>query len=639
MRGFFKPLAAALVMAASPALTQASPYSQFVIFGDSLSDSGQFPDVGGPLLGGNPLGGLRFTNRTGPTYEAGNGEYYDQVSTQLLASRLGLSALPSTPLLPALLTGNPDGTNYAVGGYRTDQILASIVDAGGSVVSAGPLSRSRNGYLVDMPRVDPDTLFYVNGGGNDIFQDRNVDPASAALVAGDLVAGVAALQAAGARYIMVSDLPDVGATPLGFASGARPLWTARTEWFNAALDEQLAALGGNVIRLNFNALLGEVQGDLATFGFDPTVVQTDYCFVADNCLEHPVYGVGGTAPDPSRLMFNDGVHPTAAVQDLSADYLYALLSAPWEVSLLPEMGFSSLRGHLRQLDNELALRRGDWQPVGGWSMSVQGGYRRPNFDAGGANPSGDGRSLTLDITASNRITEHWLAGISLGLGDNRLELGSDDSRYDMRSLLATGFARYERERLFAQISLSAGRLEYDDLKRTFALGIAQRSEKGDTEGWIWGAAARTGFNLFQPDERLAAGPFVGVDYQRVEVDGYAEKSGRSTAIAFDDQVERSLRLSAGLFLDYRIGDATRLTGEVARESERKDDARDLRMGLTSVPGNRFILAGYAPPSGQTRFGLGLAHALADNLSLRINYDYRGNDDYEQGVGVALSWDL
>src|SRR3990167_9004121 len=93
-----KTLTAAVLLASLPAVAQAMPYSQLSIFGDSLSDSGQFPDLGSPLLGGNPTGGLRFTNRTGPSFLSNNGEYFDAIATQRLAALLGLQALPSTPI-------------------------------------------------------------------------------------------------------------------------------------------------------------------------------------------------------------------------------------------------------------------------------------------------------------------------------------------------------------------------------------------------------------------------------------------------------------------------------------------------------------------------------------------------------------
>lgn len=641
MQSALKPLAAAMLLACAPAMATADsgPFSQFVNFGDSLSDAGNYPDQFSPLANGTPTGGLRFTNRTGPTYAAGNVEYAGQVATQLLASQLGLQSLPSTPVLPEPLTGNPDGTNYAVGGYRSDQILDSLT--GTSTVPG--FSRTRPGYLVENPRVDPNALFYLNGGANDIFQLAS-NPVTMAQAAGNMVAAVAALQAAGARYIVISDLPDVGTTPLGNSlPGLGAMLNGLSDQFNAELSAQLQAQGGNYVLLNNRLLLSEVRADLAGFGFDPAVPQTSVCFdpgpdaAAPDCLENPTYGINSATPDPSRLLFNDGVHPTTAVHQISADYMYSILSAPWEISLLPEMGRSALRAHLRQLDDELAAQRGNWQEIGSWRAFVQGGYRRPEYDGYGG---GDGHSPSLAVGATRRISEAWLAGLSLGLAENTLELGRADSEYEMRSYLATAFARYEQQRLFADISLSAGYLDYHDLKRTFALGITERAEKGDTEGTLWGVAAKTGFNLMQVGERLQFGPFIGASYQKVEVDGYSEKGARSTALTYHDQELDSLRLSLGLFGDYALSERTRLFGELAREVEREDNEReDLRMSLNSVPGNSFELPGAVPTGDQTRFSVGLAHQLAPGLAVRANYHYQGTDNRDHGLGLSLAWDL
>jgi len=215
------------------------------------------------------------------------------------------------------------------------------------------------------------------------------------------------------------------------------------------------------------------------------------------------------------------------------------------------------------------------------------------------------------VGVTQRLNEAWLGGVSLGLAENSLELGINDSDYDMRSYLATAFARYEQQRLFADFSLSIGYLDYHDLKRTFALGLTERAEKGDTEGTLWGAAAKVGFNLMQPGDQLQFGPFIGASYQKVEVDGYSEQGNRSTALSYHDQELDSLRLSLGLFGDYALTERTRLFGEVAREIEREDeDRQDLRMSLNSVPGNSFELPGAVPTGDQTRFSLGLAHRHA-----------------------------
>jgi outer membrane lipase/esterase len=164
-----------------------------------------------PFGRGRPTGSHRFTSRIGSGYQHNNTEYTADVSPQRLASLLGLEALPSTPTLPPTLTGNPAGTNYAVAGYETVNIFGSVTAANGSANPVGPVFG--NGYLVDVPRVDTNALFFINGGGDDVCKGTIVDQATAASSAANLVAAVAALQSAGAKVIIVSDLLDVGLTP------------------------------------------------------------------------------------------------------------------------------------------------------------------------------------------------------------------------------------------------------------------------------------------------------------------------------------------------------------------------------------------------------------------------------------------
>jgi outer membrane lipase/esterase len=640
MQHSLKALAAAVLMASLSTTTQAMPYSQLIIFGDSLSDSGQFPDLGSPLLGGNPTGGIRFTNRTGPNYLANNTEYFDAVSTQRLASMLGLQALPSTPLLPQVLTGNPDGTNYAVGGYRTDQILASITAANGSVVNAGGGNiRTRNGYLVDVPRVDPNALFYINGGGNDVLQFVVTDQPSAATAVADLVAGIRALQQAGARTIIVSDLPDVGLTPAGFGSGFRSSWSTASGLFNTELGTQLSALGGNVIRLNFRGLLDEVKSDLAAFGFDPLVAQTDVCFSGDSCLTDPTWSIGGLTPNPNKLMFNDGVHPTGAVQQISADYTYSILSAPWQISLLPEMGMASLNGHQQQLRSEWQADRGAWQSQGQWRSFVAVSGQRQQFEEGAAVASGDSQGLGVNLGGSYRLDDNWRVGVALGLQEQSLEAGEADSEYDLSSYLLSAFAQYQNDRVWAESSLSLGLLDYSDLNRQFALGITERSEKGDTDGQLWALSGRLGYDLANAGTGWRVSPFVSADYARVDVDGYRESGSSSTSLNVEDQQRDSKRLGVGVQANYQLTPATQLFAEIAREREFEDDPRFLRMGLNSVAGNTFELQGHTPASGQTLLNLGVQHVLGNALKLNASYNFRGTTDRQHGINLGLSLDL
>jgi outer membrane lipase/esterase len=638
-----KALTAAVLLASLPAAAQAMPYSQLVIFGDSLSDSGQFPDIGSPLLGVNPTGGVRFTNRTGPNYLNDNSEYFAAVSTQRLAALLGLQALPSTPFLPQLLTGNVDGSNYAVGGYRTAEVLNSITSKSDVIIpvgqpGAGTVLRSRAGYLAEFGRADANALYYLNGGGNDVLQGLITDQASAASAAADLVAGVAALQQAGARTIIVSDLPDVGLTPAGFASGRRANFSGAAALYNNQLDSQLATLGGNVIRLNFRDLLGELKGDLALYGFDPSVAQTNVCFNGDNCIADPTWGIGGVTPNPDRLMFNDGVHPTGAVQQISADYIYSIISAPWEISLLPEMAMASLNGHQQQLRSEWQADRAGWQAEGQWRSFVTASGLRQEFQSGAAVSSADNDGVGLTLGTSYRLAPSWRVGMALGLQQQQLESASD-SEYDLRSYLLSGFAQYQQDRLWSDTSLTIGALDYHDLNRQFDLGIAQRSEQGDTDGQLYAFSTRLGYDLANAGTGWRVSPFISADLSRVDVDGYREQGERSTALNYGDQQRDSRRLGLGLQANYQLSAATQVFAEVAREHEFEDDPSSLDMGLNSVAGNDFELQGLTPENGQTLGMLGIGHSLGESLQVRAAYHFRGAEDRQHGVNLSLSWDL
>ncbi len=354
---FLRTTLCLLSLVCSQAMAAPSPYSSPLVFGDSLSDAGQFPDLTGSAQG------LRFTNRQG------NGDYAP-VSPMILGTKLGFSATslgPSTSL-SNLLQGRPDGNNWAVGGYTTQQVLDSITGTSQAVIPPGRLGaglvlRERPGYLAGGLRADPNALYYLTGGGNDFLQGLVNSPASAAAAGARLAASAQALQQGGARYIMVWLLPDLGQTPNFSGTPQQAPLSQLSGVFNQSLLGQLRQVDAEVIPLNIPTLLGEALRSPAQFGLaaDQNLVGT--CYSGDGCTANPVYGVNGSNPDPSRLLFNDSVHPTIAGQQLIADYAYSILAAPWELTLLPEMAHASLRAHQDELRNQW---RSPWQPVGQW---------------------------------------------------------------------------------------------------------------------------------------------------------------------------------------------------------------------------------------------------------------------------------
>lgn len=634
IRQALTPLAAACVLAiASQAAAAPSPYSTMVVFGDSLSDSGQFPDAGGPAGATT-----RFTNRIGPTYLDGSGEVFGPTAPMLLGSKLGIASSDLNPST-SLVAGTQDGNNWAVGGYRTDQIYDSITAPGGSVVSASGSTRSRDGYLVGR-RADPNALYYITGGGNDFLQGKILDAASAGAAAGRLVDSVQALNHAGARYIMVWLLPDLGLTPATNGTVLQPFGTQLSGIFNEQLSARLAATGANVIPLNIPLMFKEVLSDPGAFGLATGTNLVGTCFSGNSCPENPLYGRHSATPDPTKLIFNDGVHPTIAGQRLIADYAYSVLSAPWEVSLLPEMAIGTYNAYQDELRSQWLADWGNWQNVGQWRGFITGGGQHLDYDDQDSAADGDGFGYNLTLGGSYRIDDAWRVGAAAGFYRQKLEAGPEDSDYKLNSYLGSLFVQYQQNRWWADASVTGGYLDYDDANRKFAIIDLTIEEKGDTDGNLLAFSGRLGYDIAQGGENWHLSPFVSADWARVKVDGYSEDGAESASLAYDEQNRYSRRLGVGLQGKLDLSSETQLFGEVAVEREYADDTQNIGMNFTSLPANGFTLQGYTPQSHLQRLALGFSQKLTPELSLRGGYSaHRSDDDLQQGVSLALSLDF
>ncbi|MFJ2540636.1 MULTISPECIES: esterase EstP [unclassified Pseudomonas] len=629
----FAPLAGCLLaLACAQANAAPNPYSSFIVFGDSLNDAGTFTDTGGPAGATQ-----RYTNRTGPVYLDGSGELRSLNSTQLLGGRLGFTADQTASSSSAVRAnaGLPDGNNWAVGGYRTDQILDSIT------TQSATGERTRAGYLPSNGlRADPNALYYISGGGNDFLQGRILSLPQANAGADRLADSVQALQTAGAKYVMVWLLPDVGLTPAINGTPFQALSSQLASQFNSQLVTRLQGINAEIIPLNIPVLLSEAFADPGRFGLATDQNLTATCFSGSSCTENARYGINSATPDPSKLIYNDGVHPTETGQKLISDYAYSLLAAPWELTLLPEMAHATLRAHQDELRTQWKADWENWQPVGQWRAIVSAGGQHLDVDSQSSGASADGSGYNLNVGGSYRLNDAWRLGVAAGFYRQNLEAGHNDSDYKLNSYLATAFAQFQQNRWWADAALTGGKLDYDNLKRKFDLGVSEGAEKGDTDGHLWAFSTRIGYDIAQPGSEWHLSPFVSADYASVDVDGYSEKSNRATALTFDDQARDSKRLGLGIQGKYNITPQTQVFGEYAHEREYEDDVQKVNIALNTLPANDFKLEGYTPQSHLNRLSLGVSHKLTADLALRGGYTLRKDDDFtQQGVNVGVVLDF
>lgn len=297
----------------APAIGQTIP-SQIIVFGDSLSDTGN---------------GFEFvrTSSTPPDYGmtqllipnapyARGGHHLTNGATwiELLARPLGLAG----SVQPAFTGESPNAMNFAIGTARarddgTNPSLAFEVAA----------FLQKTGF--DAPS---DALYVIEIGANDVRDAAATgDPVQGALILQEAATAIASaiqtLYEAGARNFLIWTVPDAGLTPLarfleplipGTIAGA----SLATTTFNAALSSALAPLAGlpNITLVPFRAdlLVNTIVTAPGAFGLTN---------VTDACVMPTVAPFFCQAPD--EYLFWDGIHPTAAVHAIVARAVETLL--------------------------------------------------------------------------------------------------------------------------------------------------------------------------------------------------------------------------------------------------------------------------------------------------------------------------
>jgi outer membrane lipase/esterase len=440
---------------------------------------------------------------------------------------------------------------------------------------------------------------------------------------------------------MVWLLPDIGFTPAFNGTPLQAFTSQLSSQFNTELVSQLQGINANIIPLNIPVLLKETFANPGQFSLATDQNLSATCFSGNSCTENARYGINSATPDPTKLIYNDSVHPTEAGQRLIADYAYSLLSAPWEASLLPQMAQGTLRSHQDELRNQWLADWENWQGVGQWRAIVAAGGQHQDFDSQRSGASADGNGANLNIGGSYRLNDAWRVGLAAGFYNQKLEAGDHDSDYKLNTYLGTAFAQYQQNRIWGDAALTAGHLDYDSLKRKFQLGVNERGEKGDTDGYLVAFSGRLGYDIApEASSPWHLSPFVSADFAKVEVNGYSENGADSTALTYEDQSRISRRLGLGLQGKYQITSQTQVFGELAHEREYNDDTQNVTMNLNSLPNNHYALAGYAPQSNLNRLNLGVSHNLTKDLALRASYDIRKDDDFtQQGINVGVALDF
>jgi len=268
---------------------QALPtFTQIVLFGDSLSDTGNVRARTNAKSSGtidypsHPFNydNGRFTNddQTNPASKVYLGVWHEQLARTFLG-------------LPPATFSLGGGLNYAFGGARTTD----------GTHQETPVSTPFGD--VASHTVDPNALYIVWGASNDFRTDDS--SANVTANAARVTALVNRIAQAGAKYILVPNISPLGVIPRYASEPARiTALNADAAQYRVELDANLTAL----------------QSSLAAQSLTPTIYRVDMWWDTVRVLSNgPRYGFTnitspcqGSSSSPDQYIFWDDVHPTTA---------------------------------------------------------------------------------------------------------------------------------------------------------------------------------------------------------------------------------------------------------------------------------------------------------------------------------------
>jgi len=604
--------------------TPAVDYSNLYVFGDSLSDCGQL------FLSGKAFRATNWTDPSDPSSSLAD------VWSQYFSRSMGFGELqPSTPVSRDFL-----GTDYAVVANRTGQVLDSITQPNGSSVFG---LKTRDGYLIENPHADGHALYVVWGGGNDLRdgRDKLAGGTSQDIVVNDiqaaaenLVAGVRALSAAGARYILVPNMVNIGDVPESAYYGREAEGQVISREFNDQLLSGVNSSGANVILADVYTFFEEVVDNAASFGYstenhNAVAYFNGIFYITGIPAAEGVNGAGSTSPDPSKYVFFDGIHPTTKTHRMIAQYFESLLMAPEVISTLGEVPLSMSRQHHRQLINYLQTDSDFFQPRK-FVAFFQGGYGDGDVDNSHGTPGMSHSQYNFSTGGAYGFSSNCYGGIAFGAGFADMDFNDSHGDADLKGGFISLFTGYRKPAFYFNGMATVGKLAYDKVNRRVPLGSVIRTHTGDTDADYWGINLSAGAYLFKW-EKVTLGPEFEARYQEVRVDGYRETGNLSTAMTFGDQARYDLSGSLGIGINLFLG-PMRLHGNIAFEKADQKDPRYIYAALNTIPDHLYKLEGFKPETEFWIFEVRSAIRLSEQWSALISLNFRDGDGDTENAG-------
>jgi outer membrane lipase/esterase len=588
----------------------AAQFSNVYVFGDSLSDAGYYRAF--LAASGLPASLVaimgRFTTNPGPIW------------AELVAQYYGLSATPSNV---------GDGNDFAQGGARVTGIPGFSTPPG---QAQRPVSVQIDEFLArGNGSADPNALYTVWAGANDVFfqlgalQQGAITQAQLQTnVLGAATAEIqqiARLSQAGARYIAVFTLPNIGGTP---AFAGNPLAGAVTQLsagYNTTLFTGLQGAGIKVIPVDTFSLFNQIIANASAYGFTNTTGIACGAFppVTTAATANALFCYTGNLVAPGAdqsYLFADSVHPTSAAHAITAQFVESLIEGPTQYGLLAEAPLRTRASHIRAVGEGITRNRHDEE--GRLGVFVGGDGSDFEIESGIGNSGMNNRVRSGTVGVTMRASDSVILGAAYGYSRDRATLGQGAGSFATSEHVLSLFASMRWGGFYGTGVVSNSDVRFSDVRRNIQLGPVTTTTAARTDGSNASAYFSAGYD-FQVG-RLAIGPTVAVTAQNVDVTGFDESGGGAAGLRILQQKRKSEVWSVGARASFDIGSWTPWI-RVTADKERRDDERFVSATPLSMLAINpvYDIPAYRPDTSYTTGSLGVNGLVMPNVALSLAY--------------------
>lgn len=574
-------------------------FSNLFFFGDSLSD----------------MGNNLIQAEKAPVTSPGGSTW-----ANYFAHKFDSSAIPS----------NDGGNDYAYAGAQTGQ----------SIIAGQPYFgvRGQINLYLSTNTVDPHALYSLWVGGNDLKDHLNEGPPTHRRMEDIAIATVhsinelvTSLHQAGANYILVPNMRDLGLMPAEQNTGLASILSFGTRVFNQSLLTQLNADNFQVIQTDIYSLYNDIFANPGHFGFTNI---TDACFNTTT---------GETCSNPNQYFSWDGTHPTALGEQEIADYNFSIIAGPTAMAVLAEAPFSIMDAQNDNIEQQFFNIRGsDSVPIGQNSFFVNTSYTSYQQDSQATSTPGfDANSKNILAGGLHRF-KNFMVGGAVAYSYSPVDFGNNMGDFDVSETIGSVFGSYQYKHFYTDAIADVGIINFNNITRNVPIGPSENTANSSTHGTQFGGDLTMGYNLI--DTALKTGPLVNADYQNIHVNSFTETGSiNGIAESFGGQSNDSFVTGAGWQASYATqwrNNPIMPFAQFTYNHPWQSTNRDVTASLVSLPGSHFTIPVTANDNNFGLINVGISALFLHNISASISYQdtifYQGANMQNISAGIQVA---